>query len=218
MDLWVLAILILAAYLIGALPSGMVIGALHGVDLRQHGSGKTGATNVSRVIGRRAALLVFVLDALKGALPVLIARLIDWHDPNIEAIAIGCTAVAALLGHVWSIWIRLFTGTWGGGRGVATAIGTMVAVNPWVALFGLLIGVPIIAISRYVSLGSILGVTAGSLLMVVLVFLQRLSPWLAVYALAAGGLVVVLHHDNIERLLKGTERKFSLKPGQPRQH
>jgi glycerol-3-phosphate acyltransferase PlsY len=94
----------------------------------------------------------------------------------------------------------------------------MVAVNPWVALFGLLIGVPIIAISRYVSLGSILGVTAGSLLMVLLVFLQRLSPWLAVYALAAGGLVVVLHHDNIERLLKGTERKFSLKPGQPRQH
>jgi acyl phosphate:glycerol-3-phosphate acyltransferase len=214
MDLWKLAVLIVAAYCAGALPSGLIIGFIHGVDLRQHGSGKTGATNVSRVVGRRAALLVFVMDALKGALPVLAARLIDWHDPNLEAIAIGCAAGGALIGHVWSIWIRLFTGAWGGGRGVATAIGTMLMVNPWVALFGLAVGIAVIWVSRYVSLGSILGIAAGCVLMVILVALQHSSPWLAVYAVVVGGAVIVIHHDNIERLLHGTERKFSLKSRQ----
>lgn len=210
MDLVKLGILVIAAYLIGALPNGLIIGKIHGVDLRQHGSGKIGATNVNRVVGRRAALLVFVLDAIKGAIPVLAARLAGWHDPNQEAVAIGCTACAALVGHIWSLWIRLFTGTWGGGRGVATGIGTMIMVNPWVALFGALVGIPIIAVSRYVSLGSILGIAAGCVLMVILVVLQSLSPWLAVYAVVAGGLIIVIHYDNIQRLLKGTERKLTL--------
>jgi acyl phosphate:glycerol-3-phosphate acyltransferase len=119
-----------------------------------------------------------------------------------------------LIGHVWSIWIRLFTGAWGGGRGVATAIGTMLMVNPWVALFGLAVGIAVIWVSRYVSLGSILGIAAGCVLMVILVALQHSSPWLAVYAVVVGGAVIVIHHDNIERLLHGTERKFSLKSRQ----
>ena len=136
MDWGMLAILVVAAYAIGALPSGLVIGFVHGKDLREHGSGKTGATNVSRVIGRRAAILVFVLDVLKGALPVGLARLATANNSDIEVIAIGLTACAALIGHIWSLWIRLFTGKWGGGRGVATAIGTMLVVNPWVALIG----------------------------------------------------------------------------------
>ena len=210
MESWQLAILVVVAYLIGALPSGLMLGRAHGVDLRQHGSGKTGATNVSRVIGRRAALVVFVADALKGALPVLLARLLV-QDSNSQAIAIGLTACAALVGHIWSLWIRLFTGSWGGGRGVATGIGTMLAVNPIPALFGLAIGVPIMIATRYVSLGSIIGIIAGSLLMVALVALNGWSPWLAVYAVVAGGLVVVIHRDNIERLLKGTERKLTFK-------
>jgi glycerol-3-phosphate acyltransferase PlsY len=216
MDLVKLVILVVAAYLIGAIPNGLIIGAIHGVDLRQHGSGKIGATNVNRVVGRRAALLVFVLDAVKGALPVLIARLIGWPDANTEAIAIGITAIAALAGHIWSLWIRVFTGSWGGGRGVATGIGTMFMVNPLVALFGLVVGVIVIVISRYVSLGSILGIIAGCLLMVILAFLNQFSPWLVVYALACGTLIIVIHHDNIERLLKGTERKLTWGPRPPR--
>src|SRR5262249_32820523 len=91
MESWFLIILVPVAYLIGALPSGLIMGRAHGVDLRQHGSGKIGATNVSRVVGRRAALVVFVADAVKGAVPVLIARLIPWHDSNLEAIALGLT-------------------------------------------------------------------------------------------------------------------------------
>lgn len=210
MESWQLVLLIVLAYAIGALPNGLIMARAHGVDLSRHGSGKTGATNVSRVIGRRAALAVFVADALKGAVPVLLARLLA-HDPNSEAIAVGLTACAALIGHIWSLWIRLLTGAWGGGRGVATGIGTMLAVNPIPALFGLAIGVPIMIATRYVSLGSIIGIIAGALLMVALVVLNRWSPWLAVYAVVAGGLVVVIHRDNIERLLNGTERKLSFK-------
>ena len=208
MDFVKLVILILAAYLIGAVPNGLIIGRMHGVDLRQHGSGKIGATNVNRVVGRRAALVVLLLDALKGALAVLLARLAGWPDPNAEAIAIACTAVAALTGHIWSVWIRAFTGRWGGGRGVATGIGTMLIVNPFVVLFGLVVAIPVILIWRYVSLGSILGIVAGSTLMVLLVVLQRLSPWLAVYAVVAGAYIIVIHYDNIQRLLTGTERKL----------
>jgi glycerol-3-phosphate acyltransferase PlsY len=87
----------------------------------------------------------------------------------------------------------------------------MLMVNPLVALFGLAIGTPIMLITRYVSLGSIIGITCGCLLMVGLVVWQHLSLWLAVYAVVAGGLVIVIHHDNIERLLKGTERKLTFK-------
>jgi glycerol-3-phosphate acyltransferase PlsY len=211
METWLLIILVPVAYLIGALPSGLIMGRAHGVDLRQHGSGKIGATNVSRVVGRRAAHVVFVADAVKGALPVLLARFISWHDPNNEAIAMGLTGMAALIGHIWSIWIRIFTGSWGGGRGVATGIGTMLAVNPIPALFGLAIGVPIMALTRYVSLGSIIGIIAGSILMVILVMINGWSAWLAIYAVVAGGLVIIIHRDNIERLMNGTERKLGAK-------
>ncbi len=148
MDFTKLAILTVLAYLIGAIPTGLIIGKLKGVDLREHGSGKTGATNVSRLVGRRAALLVFVLDAAKGALPVAIARLVGWGgNADAEAVAIGCTACAALAGHIWSVWIRIWAGKWGGGRGVSTAVGTMLMVNPLTALFGLAVAVPVILIS-----------------------------------------------------------------------
>lgn len=210
MDLGRLAILTLVAYLVGALPTGLIIGKLHGVDLRQHGSGKIGATNVNRVVGRRAALVVFILDGLKGMVPVLLARLFMDGDADRQALAIACTACAALLGHIWSLWIRMFTGSWGGGRGVATAIGTMLVVNPWVSLFGLAIGIPLMIRTGYVSLGSIVGIASGGVLMLVLVVLDRLSPWLAVYALVCGSLVIILHYDNIQRLLAGTERKSTL--------
>ncbi|MGI8588449.1 MAG: glycerol-3-phosphate 1-O-acyltransferase PlsY [Chloroflexia bacterium] len=215
MDFTRLAILSILAYLIGAIPTGLIIGKLNGVDLREHGSGKTGATNVSRLVGRRAALLVFVLDAAKGALPVAIARLVGWGgNADAEAVAIGCTAFAALAGHIWSVWIRIWAGKWGGGRGVSTAVGTMLMVNPLTALFGLAVAVPVILISRYVSLGSIIGIIAGGLLMITLVAFAHYSIWLAVYVVVAGGLVVLIHHDNIERLLKGTERKLSFKSRQ----
>jgi acyl phosphate:glycerol-3-phosphate acyltransferase len=203
-----LILLVVGAYLLGSIPNGLVIGLSRGRDLREHGSGKTGATNMLRVVGRRAAAVVFLLDLAKGAIPVIIARLIAWPDDAWLGIAMGSTAAAAVVGHIWSIWIRLFTGKWGGGRGVATVFGAMLFVHPLAALAGLLVGIGVIAVWRYVSLGSITGVGFGSLVLLLFVVLQQIPLWFLPWGIVCGLLVVAVHYDNIQRLLKGTERKI----------
>ena len=203
-----LFLLIVLAYLLGSIPNGLLIGLSRGRDLREHGSGKTGATNTLRVIGRRAAAVVFVLDVAKGAIPILIARFIPWPDDTWVGIAMGSAAAAAIIGHIWSIWIRLFTGKWGGGRGVATIFGAMLFVHPVAAVVGLLVGIGVIAISRYVSLGSIVGVSAGIVVLLLFVALQQIPLGFLPWGIACGLLVVIVHRDNIQRLLKGTERKI----------
>lgn len=203
-----LILLVAGAYLLGSVPNGLVIGLSRGRDLRDHGSGKTGATNMLRVVGRRAAVMVFILDLAKGAIPVIIARLIPWPDNSWLGVAMGSAAVVAVVGHIWSIWIRLFTGKWGGGRGVATVFGAMLFVHPLAALAGLLVGVGVIAVSHYVSLGSIIGVGFGSLVLLLFVALQQIPLWFLPWGIACGLLVVAVHYDNIQRLLKGTERKI----------
>jgi glycerol-3-phosphate acyltransferase PlsY len=206
---WVkLGVLIVGSYLLGAIPWGLMVSLRLGRDLRQHGSGKTGATNTLRVIGRRAAAVVFILDAAKGIFPVLIARALPWPDDTWLGVAMGGAAVAAIVGHCWSIWNRLFSGKWGGGRGVATAVGVMIMVHPLAALIGFVAGMGVILIWRYVSLGSIVGVSVGLLCVAVLAFTQQIPLWFFPWAVAAGLLVVVLHRDNIQRLLNGTERKL----------
>jgi len=129
----------LVAYLLGSFPSGLIIGLRLGRDLREHGSGKTGATNALRSIGRRAAIIIFLLDMGKGMLAVLIARLVPWPNDTWASIAMGGAAAAAIVGHIWSIWIRLFTGKWAGGRGVATVFGAMLAVHPLAAVIGMIV-------------------------------------------------------------------------------
>jgi glycerol-3-phosphate acyltransferase PlsY len=203
-----LILLMVVAYLLGSIPNGLVIGLSRGRDLRDHGSGKTGATNTLRVVGRRAAAMVFVLDVAKGAIPVLIARVLPWPDDTWVGIAMGSAAVAAIIGHIWSVWIRLFTGKWGGGRGVATIFGAMLLVFPLAAVIGLLVGIGVIVVSRYVSLGSIVGVGAGILVLLLFVVLQQIPLGFLPWGVAGGLLVVAVHHDNIQRLLKGTERKI----------
>ncbi len=203
-----LGLLMLGAYLLGAIPNGLIVSLRLGRDLRQHGSGKTGATNALRVIGRRAAAVVFLLDAAKGIIPILVARALPWPDDTWLGVAMGGAAVAAIVGHCWSIWIRLFSGKWGGGRGVATAVGVMIMVHPLAALIGFGVGIGVILVSRYVSLGSIVGVSTGLLCVAVLALTRQIPLWFFPWGLAAGLLVVLLHRDNIERLLKGTERKL----------
>jgi acyl phosphate:glycerol-3-phosphate acyltransferase len=203
-----LILLIIGAYLLGSIPNGLVIGLSRGRDLREHGSGKTGATNTLRVVGRRAAAAVFALDVAKGAIPVLIARLIPWPDDTWVGIAMGSAAIAAVVGHIWSVWIRLFTGRWAGGRGVATIFGAMLLVHPLAAVIGLAVGIGVIVVSRYVSLGSITGVGAGIVVLLLFVVLQQIPLGFLPWGIANGLLVVAVHHDNIQRLLKGTERKI----------
>jgi glycerol-3-phosphate acyltransferase PlsY len=211
------------AYLIGALPVGVFIADYHRVDIGNAGSGKTGTTNVLRTIGRRAAALVLLGDVLKGVIAVLASRLFVWLlvppgqvlnvlglDFSVWTAASLLGAAAAVLGHVWSIYLRILQGRWNGGRGVATALGALLVVQPLVILAAVVVGLPTMLISRYVSLGSMLGSIAAAIVVVVLVVLGQMDM-LSILFVLLPIFVVVSHKDNIERLLKGTERKLGEK-------
>jgi glycerol-3-phosphate acyltransferase PlsY len=199
------AVLVLLGYLIGALPFGLLVGRLAGgVDLREQGSGRIGATNALRTVGPAAALLTFLLDVGKGVVAVL---MVGWlyragppGSPPWVAAAVGIAAVA---GHIRSVFIGFR-----GGRGVATFAGTMLATAPWVAAIVLPLGALVVWRSRLVSLGSLTGALLAPVVTVLLALLGQ-ATWAAV-ALALGGaiLVVAAHRDNIARLRAGTERRL----------
>jgi len=199
------ALLVLLAYLIGALPFGLIIGrATRGVDLREHGSGSIGATNALRTVGWTGAVLTFLLDFAKGAVAVL---LVSWlykagpaGSPPWVAAAAGIAAVA---GHIRSIFIGFR-----GGRGVATFAGAMLAVSPWTVA----IVVPIFALivwrTRIVSLGSLIGSALAPVVTAALTVAGS-ATWAAfVLALAGATMVTLAHRDNISRLRAGTERRI----------
>jgi glycerol-3-phosphate acyltransferase PlsY len=206
-----LAAAALAGYLLGSTPSGVLVGRLFGnVDPRMHGSGKTGATNVLRTLGPGPALLVVTMDAAKGAIAILLARFVFMPaGPDISVALQGwaeaCAGFAALLGHNYSLFLK-FTG----GRGVATGAGTMLAISPFVFLVAIIAFIVPIATTRYVSLGSILACAAAGITDIVLAVLGLDSPQHAIYIAAGAAFIIWSHHDNIQRLLSGTERKFSL--------
>jgi len=199
------AVLVLLAYLIGALPFGLLVGRLAGgVDLREHGSGRIGATNALRTVGLAGAVVTFLLDVGKGLVAVL---LVGWlylaGPPGSPPWVAAAAGIAAVAGHIRSVFIG-FTG----GRGVATFAGAMLATAPWVAAVVLPIGVLIIWRSRIESLGSLIGTLLAPIVTVALLLLGQ-ATWAAV-ALALGGALLVTwaHADNIARLRAGTERKL----------
>jgi glycerol-3-phosphate acyltransferase PlsY len=205
-------------YLLGSLPSGVIVGRLFGnVDPRAQGSGKTGATNVLRTMGTGPAVLVALLDVAKGAGSVLLARFVFLPAgpsdalgiQNLSAVAQALAGLAALLGHNYSIFIR-FTG----GRGVATGAGALLAMTPLGMLLGLAGLVVVVAVTRYVSLGSIVAAAIAAIVTVVFTLLGHdLWPH-AVFAVIGGAFIIASHKDNIERLIRGTERKLG-QPPQP---
>lgn len=194
----------LTGYLLGSLPFGLIIGRLAGgVDLRQVGSGRTGATNALRTIGAKGAALVFVLDLAKGLAAVLLARWLWAGDPGWLEWVAAVAGFAAVVGHVWSVFIRF-----SGGRGVATSTGALLGMAPWALVFLVPMVVLIIWRSRYVSLGS-LSAALLSPVVVAILFVLGVTPVAAIaYALAAGLLVTFAHTDNIARLRAGTERRL----------
>jgi glycerol-3-phosphate acyltransferase PlsY len=186
-------------YLSGALPMGVIVARLTGArDPRTVGSGRTGGTNALRAMGAPRAGLVATLDVLKGFVPVAAASLLGASD-----LGVALTGVAAVVGAWASIWLRFH-----GGRGVATGIGA----TAWMAPLAIPLGVPFffgpILLTRYVSLGSLIGTLGGTVVIGVLVLLGY-NVWPHFLFAAIGTAIVwVAHHDNIQRLLRGEERRF----------
>jgi glycerol-3-phosphate acyltransferase PlsY len=185
-------------YGLAGIPWGVVLGRLiKGVDLRSYGSGATGATNSLRVLGWQISVAVFILDFGKGFLPVLVARWID-----LPGWGIALTAIASVIGHCWSPYIGFR-----GGKGMATGGGAAVALLPW--LFGMLLFVvAVVYLTRYVSLASILAAIVGPLIVLVLWLLGLFPAWWVVGVIGIGSIILWQHRGNIDRLRKGTERKF----------
>jgi len=206
---------VLVGYLLGSIPFGVLIGRRSArVDIRQVGSGRTGATNVLRTAGKKAAALVTILDLGKGALSVVFAGLIFGNDYVVvgnsslwlATSAQALAAFAAVLGHTWPIFLRFK-----GGRGVATFLGGLSVLCPPAALFGgevLIIGA---GLTRYMSLGSIAGAVGTYAILVPLTIMNGFPIEYLLYALAGAIFIIVMHRDNIARLLSGKERKLGEK-------
>lgn len=190
----------------------MIIGRLMGRDPLQSGSGKTGANNTFRTAGPAAGIAVLIVDMLKGFFVAYMARLTTPPDSPWLGIIVGGAGAAAIIGHNWSVWVRLFAGKWGGGRGIMTAFGAVLTVSVWVALAALVVGGLVLFISRYMVWAVIVGAAAGSVAAIVLAITgvippvpgPGLVPGVVVWCL----LVIVGFNDNIGRLLNGTEPKI----------
>jgi glycerol-3-phosphate acyltransferase PlsY len=197
-------------YLLGSIPWGVIISRGSGKDVRQVGSGKTGMTNVLRTAGRKAAALALILDMGKGAAAVFVAGWILRTAGEYPHYAEVLAALAAIGGHSWSVFLRFK-----GGRGVATFIGGLLALYWPAAVFGGGIMLIIGFTTKYMSLGSISGAVAGFVYLLIMTVMQlalfgRPAPPVeyAIYALAGGIFIYVMHHDNISRLISGTERRL----------
>jgi len=188
-------IIVIVAYLVGSIPFGyLIVRKKIGADIRQTGSGGTGATNVSRRAGKAAGVLTLLLDAAKGCAAVLIAKALTGDEWVIAA-----AAIAALVGHIFPVWLGFR-----GGKGVATAVGIFLVLAPIALLCAGVIFVAIVALTRYVSLGSIV----AAVLIPVFVWWQ--SDWrpLLIAAVVGAALIVFAHRGNIQRLASGTESRI----------
>jgi glycerol-3-phosphate acyltransferase PlsY len=197
------AVLVLIAYLAGSIPMGVVVARVTGgTDPRTVGSGRTGGTNALRALGRGRAAIVVIGDLLKGALPVLLARYVTGGDPLVEVLC-GAAAVA---GAIWSVFAGFRSG-----RGVGTGVGTMLVIQPVAVLLATPVFIGVILLTRYVSLGSLIGSAAmfPAMLLVLLVVPDTPLPYV-IYTAVGAALIWLAHADNIDRLIHGTERKFDL--------
>ena len=196
----IIALLLLAAYLVGAFPSSYVVGKLtRGIDLRQHGSGNLGATNAFRVLGWKAATPVFILDILKGWLPAFLFPRIDNHPAWELALAYGA---AAIVGHVFSIYVGFK-----GGKGVATGSGVFLALAPLAVLVGLVIWTALLLATGIVSIASL----ASAAVLPIAVWFTTRNSLVFGLALALALFVIYAHRANIRRLLRGEEPSFRRK-------
>jgi len=202
-EIVVAVVLALLSYGAGSVPFGVVVAKLTGApDPRTLGSGRTGGTNALRAMGRRRALVVVTGDVLKGAIPILVARVLT-GNAGVEVLC----GIAAILGATRSLFVGFK-----GGRGVGTSVGTMLVIFPPAVVVGGAVFVGVILITRYVSLGSLLSTAAGALLVAIWWLAANGTVPVAypLYGTLGAALVWLAHADNIDRLLHGTERRFDL--------
>jgi glycerol-3-phosphate acyltransferase PlsY len=200
------AILIVLAYLIGSIPTAVWVSKYHfGMDIREHGSGNAGATNTFRVLGKKAGTFVMLVDMMKGWLAVKLAFMIPFYATHPEAltnlqVVLG---LAAVVGHIFPIWAQFK-----GGKGIATLFGMILAIQPLVAVSLVGVFVLMLTVTRYVSLSSI----AASIAFPVLILFIFREPEISyrLFAIATAFMVVLTHHKNINRLIKGNENKVPL--------
>ena len=195
-------LILFLGYFFGSFPSGYLAGRIaKGIDIRTLGSGSTGATNVLRHIGKRAAITVFLLDVLKGVLAILLAKYFQLNDS--WQVAIG---LSTLIGHIWPVWLN-----WKGGKAVATGLGIFLGLSWQVGLATLGVFIIMITLFRIVSLASVSAALALPLIMFLSFNTSSISFPLLIISLLAMTLVIWRHRENIHRLIKGKEPRI----GQP---
>ena len=195
------ALLIVGAYLLGAIPFGLVVGKLAGMDVRTAGSGNIGATNVNRLLGKKLGLVTLAADMVKGILPMMAAGWLVTDPSRRELVVVLCGA-AAFLGHLFPVYLKFR-----GGKGVATALGIFLYLAPLAALSAAALFVAVVYNWGYVSLGSL----TAALFMPGLVWLLYRAPAPALLALGLGVLIWLKHRDNIGRLMRHEEKSWRKK-------
>jgi len=187
------------SYLLGSIPFGLIITRFSaGIDVREHGSGNIGMANVLRTTGIVAAIIVLLLDSCKAIIPIVLAGILT-DSPTVKV----ASGLAALSGHIWPVFIRFK-----GGRAAATGLGALLAFSPICGIITMLLAASTIGITRYISLGSIVGTAAGALCMIFLSIIgaePAVNIW---FAVVAGPLILTRHRQNISRLVNGSERQI----------
>lgn len=205
MDWILLGLVAVGAYLIGAIPTAYLVCREHSVDVFEIGSGNMGATNVNRALGPRYAALTMLVDLVKGMLPVIVAGQIVPGAPGVAKVV---AALAAVVGHTWSVWILLLTGELRGGKAAATTGGTWLVLSPWyISALCAIVFTIVLLITRIMSLSVLAVIGVGFISLLVLVILQFLEPVMAVYAVVIFMLIFYNHRSNIARLRMGKERR-----------
>ena len=199
-----IALILAIAYLIGSIPSGyLIVRATEGGDVRDTGSGGTGATNVSRSAGKGAGILTLILDVIKGVFVVFLAGILSDGLFPFADWTIAFAGVLAILGHIFPVWLRFR-----GGKGVATALGVFLMLEPIVVVIALVVFAITFALTRYVSLASLVAISSITIAILALTLFDPFELPNAIAALLSAGLVIFAHRANIQRLIAGSEPKF----------
>jgi len=206
----VFAAVALVSYLLGSIPAGYIAGRIAGIDIRHAGSGNIGATNVTRVLGKRYGYPVFIVDFLKGLMAVSLSILIEKRAQPISAPTelFGIVAaISSVIGHAFPVWL-----SFKGGKGVATSMGALFGLMPFMALIGIAVWVITFEVTRYVSVASMTAALAVPISILILMPLKQTGGAVLLYfSVCLAALVIFRHRSNLSRLVRGTEPRFKRK-------